>query len=85
MTTLALSAPRLRGRTPKRVRTQAELAERAKLERPNLKVLYLSGHTDDVVLRHGVENLENAFLAKPFTAECLTAKVREVLDVGCVP
>jgi two-component system cell cycle sensor histidine kinase/response regulator CckA len=56
------------------------LALRLREQRPELKVLYISGYTDDTVLHHGVELGELAFLAKPFTSASLTAKVRDVLD-----
>lgn len=56
------------------------LALRLREQRPEMKVLYVSGYTDDTVLRHGVELGELAFLAKPFTTDALSAKVRAVLD-----
>ena len=56
-----------------------ELANRAVGVRPGIKVLYMSGYTDDSVLRHGVLNAEVAFLQKPFTPQILGGKVREVL------
>jgi PAS domain S-box-containing protein len=59
-----------------------ELVERIAPLRPNLSVLYLSGYTDDAVVRHGVLQSEMAFLQKPFTMSALTNKVREVLDKG---
>jgi DNA-binding NarL/FixJ family response regulator len=56
-----------------------ELAERLAPLRPGAKVLYVSGYTDDAVLRHGVMEAEVAFLQKPFTAEGLARRVRSVL------
>ncbi|HWR51029.1 MAG TPA: ATP-binding protein [Bryobacteraceae bacterium] len=56
-----------------------DLAEAAALLRPNLRVLFLSGYTDQVVMDHGVAGTAD-FLQKPFTPETLAHKVREVLD-----
>jgi PAS domain S-box-containing protein len=47
---------------------------------PELKVLYMSGYTDDAVVRHGVLEPGIAFLAKPFTPATLAHRVRQVLD-----
>jgi CheY-like chemotaxis protein len=59
-----------------------EAADRLRAARPGLKVLYVSGHTDDAVIRHGVREAEVAFLQKPFSPHGLAAKVRAVLDGG---
>jgi len=57
-----------------------ELAERLTALRPALRVLFVSGHTDDVVVRQGVLQAEFAFLQKPFSLDALRRKVRAVLD-----
>jgi PAS domain S-box-containing protein len=57
-----------------------ELAQRLATLRPDVKVLYMSGYTDDAIVRHGVLASGIAFLSKPFTPDALALKVREVLD-----
>ena len=57
-----------------------ELAAEVGRLRPGTKVLYVSGYTDDAVVRRGVSQTEIAFLAKPFTPAALAEKVRAVLD-----
>ncbi|MBA2251720.1 MAG: response regulator, partial [Nitrospirales bacterium] len=57
-----------------------ELAERIAKERPEVKVLYMSGYTDDSVVHAGVAQAGMAFLQKPFSPTAFTHKVREVLD-----
>ena len=57
-----------------------ELGERIRLQRPDLRILYMSGYTDDAILRDGVLEDGIPFLQKPFTPEGLARKVREVLD-----
>ncbi|HYN52052.1 MAG TPA: PAS domain S-box protein [Thermoleophilaceae bacterium] len=57
----------------------AELAERLLEARPDMKVLYMSGYTSDVVLRHAPRDSAVAVLEKPFSAEELLCRVRECL------
>ena len=61
------------------------LARELVVRRPGLRVLYLSGYTDDAVVRHGVQEEEVNFLAKPFSPDALSHKVREVLDADVPP
>jgi hypothetical protein len=56
-----------------------ELAEGALKLRPGMKVMFMSGHTQDVILKEGVQK-GTAFLQKPFTAVEIAQKVRETLD-----
>jgi two-component system, cell cycle sensor histidine kinase and response regulator CckA len=56
-----------------------ELAERLLRLRPDLRVLYMSGYTDDAIAHHGMLDAGTEFLQKPFTSLQLTQKVREVL------
>ncbi len=58
----------------------SEMAARLAVLHPEMKLLYMSGYTDDAVVRHGVPGEKVAFLQKPFTLAGLAAKVREVLD-----
>jgi two-component system, cell cycle sensor histidine kinase and response regulator CckA len=57
-----------------------DLADRLRRERAGLKVLFMSGYTDDTLLRHGVYEAREAFLQKPFALQAFASKVREILD-----
>lgn len=57
------------------------LARRLVERRPALKVIYMSGYTEDTIIHHGVLNPGIAFLAKPFSSEALGQKLREVLHL----
>ncbi|MGK2855888.1 MAG: ATP-binding protein [Thermoanaerobaculia bacterium] len=55
------------------------VAERIAAARPGIKVLFVSGYSEDTVIRHGLVESAIAFLQKPFSAAALAKKVREVL------
>jgi CheY-like chemotaxis protein len=59
-----------------------KLAEHLAFLRPGMKVLFMSGYTDDAIVRNGVTEANTAFLQKPFSSTSLACKVREVLDAG---
>ena len=57
-----------------------QLADALRPERPDMKVLFLSGYTDDTIVQHGVLDEEVHFLSKPFSHDVLSKKLREVLE-----
>jgi CheY-like chemotaxis protein len=57
-----------------------ELVRRMQKLRPQTKVLFMSGYTDNAIVHQGVLEADVAFLAKPFTPSALAGKVRQVLD-----
>jgi CheY-like chemotaxis protein len=60
--------------------TGPELARRLQRDRPELPVLYISGHASDLTAFHGLPGLADRVLAKPFDAETLARRVRAMLD-----
>jgi CheY-like chemotaxis protein len=63
--------PRMSGR---------QVADRVKASRPAVRVMYMSGYTDEAISHHGALEPGTHFMQKPFTADALLRKVREVLD-----
>ncbi len=61
-----------------------ELAERVIAVRPNIKILYMSGYTDQAVVHQGILGTDAPLLQKPFTLATLTMKLREILDPAVV-
>jgi PAS domain S-box-containing protein len=59
-----------------------ELADRLHKTHPHLKVLFISGYTDDTIVRRGILEPGAAFIQKPFTPTDLARKVRELLDIA---
>jgi PAS domain S-box-containing protein len=57
-----------------------QVAQRLTRHHPRLKVLYMSGYTDDAIGRHGVLTDGTSFIGKPFNSAALARKVRKVLD-----
>jgi two-component system cell cycle sensor histidine kinase/response regulator CckA len=57
-----------------------ELMRQIARQRPELRVLYISGYTDEAIVHHGIPESGTAFLQKPFLPDTLARKVREVLD-----
>jgi PAS domain S-box-containing protein len=68
--------PRMNGR---------QLSEVLTAKTPSLRTLYMSGYTDDVIVRKGLRLPGNAFLEKPFTSEALAQRVRALLDGAANP
>jgi two-component system, cell cycle sensor histidine kinase and response regulator CckA len=57
-----------------------ELVRQIARQRSDLRVLYISGYTDEAIVHHGISESGTAFLQKPFLPDTLARKVREVLD-----
>jgi CheY-like chemotaxis protein len=56
-----------------------QLVERVRTSRPDIKVLFMSGYTDEAIIQHGILDSGVTFLQKPITPESLARKVREAL------
>ncbi len=57
-----------------------DLADRLARRFPRMRILFISGYTDSLVVRHGLLDAEHVMLQKPFDAQLLATKVREILD-----
>ena len=57
-----------------------ELVNRIRVTHPAVRILFMSGYTDDAVMQRGIHESGTAFLQKPFSADTLTRKIRSVLD-----
>jgi len=57
-----------------------DLADKLSSQLPDLKMLFMSGYTDEAIVHHGVLDSSVEFIQKPFTPAALIKKVREVLD-----
>ena len=62
-----------------------EITRQVLAERPSMRVLYMSGYTEDAIHHHGVLDPGLAFIQKPFTGDALVRKIREVLDADQPP
>ena len=58
-----------------------ELSERVKAIRPEIRVLFMSGYTDQAVVHHGILETDAVLLQKPFTVAALAAKLRDILNL----
>ena len=62
-----------------------DLYERLRPWHPEMKVLYMSGYTDDAAIQQGLLDPDSEFLEKPFSPDLLACKLRQVLDAGKTP
>jgi DNA-binding response OmpR family regulator len=59
------------------------LSEHVTALQPGTRVLFMSGYSDDAMLRHGVKTASVRFIQKPFSVADLSARIREALSEGC--
>jgi two-component system, cell cycle sensor histidine kinase and response regulator CckA len=59
-----------------------ELVDALRTRRPGVRVLYMSGYTDDEIVRRGLHDPRMSFIQKPFTAESLAMQIRKILDAA---
>ena len=59
-----------------------QLAAELASTRPDMKVLYLSGYTENAAIQHGIVDASVAFLSKPFSRDSLAKTIRDVLETG---
>jgi two-component system, cell cycle sensor histidine kinase and response regulator CckA len=57
-----------------------DLAEAFRALHSSIKILFQSGYTDDIVIRHGILQTEVPFLQKPFSIDALAKKIRNLFD-----
>jgi two-component system cell cycle sensor histidine kinase/response regulator CckA len=57
-----------------------QLSDHLRIQFPNLKILFVSGYTDDAVVRHGVEDSSDRLLLKPFTPAELAQRIKTLFD-----
>ena len=57
-----------------------QLADEVLRRRPDIKVLYVTGYTRNAIIHHGRLDPDIELLTKPFTADALTRKIRQILD-----
>ena len=65
--------------------TGREMANRLKKLRPEIKHLFMSGYTADIIARQGILDEKVHFIQKPFSLRDLAVKIREILDEGRGP
>jgi len=73
-----MTSGRVRRPTPRS--SKGAVADELRRRRPDLRVLYVSGHAEEAIVKRGVLEPGIEFLPKPFTASSLLARVRAVLD-----